>query len=324
MTATPRAAPMRRVLDLVDAVARELTEGGTDRAHRLLEEALFGALLHDGLQEHRETKPCAVHYTTLEATLAILNTGGFRMYNIETSNDPLEGQVLKIEEFLRKVSRRYSWLPLIPDAPGLDAYVLSAIAQSANSSHLTIEDDLVWWRLYGHDGRGCSIRFNTEIDRFPMYRVRYAGRSIHSGEPPEDTPAARRVEEALAILVRHIGETLHESERLRDHVARVVSDFVVNYAYLVKDRYFRSEHEVRAVSVSPDPSGVGFEVNAGAPRRRFVNGPRLRECLRSGSAITIGPSVRHPRLVRAYIEKRLAEEGCGHTDVRISEARYRR
>ena len=324
MTTGPGAASMRRVLDLVDAVARDLTAGEPDRAHRLLEESLFGALLYDGLQEHRETEPWAVHYTTLDATLAILDSGGFRMYNIETSNDPLEGQVLPIEEFFRNASRQYSWFPPVPHRRGLDAYVLSAIARDANSSHRSIDDDLVWWRLYGHDGRGCAIRFNTEVDRFPMYRVRYPAPPNRGGDTTRDTtPGIRRGEEALKILDGYLGSALGESEQLRHLAAQAVSDFLMNYAYLVKDRHYRAEHEVRAVSISPVSASVEFEVDDGAPRRRFVNGPRLRDCLRSGSAITIGPSVRQQRMVRAYIERRLADEGCGHTKVHISEARYR-
>lgn len=324
MTAAPGVAPMRRVLDLVDAAERELTEGGTDRAHRLLKESLFGALLRDGLQDHRETEPWAVHYTSLDATLAILDTGGFRMYNIETSNDPLEGQVLGIEGFLHRVSRQYSWLPAIPHRRGLDAYVLSAIAPGPKSFYESIDDDLVWWRLYGHDGRGCAIRFNTQVDRFPMYQVRYLARSNRGGNSTGNTtPGVLRVEEALKILDGRLKGALGELKELPNHSACAISDFLMNYTYLVKDRHYRAEHEVRAISISPVPDSVEFEVDNGGPRRRFVNGPRLRECLRSGSSITIGPSVRQPRMVRAYIERCLAENGCGHTRVHISEARYR-
>lgn len=326
MMTAPGAADLEGVSALVREVEQAMKESRQDEARQILSERLPGALRHYALHDPRQRGPLAVHYTTVDATIGILCEGGFRMYNVEASNDPREGKVLESSEFCRHLSARFPWLQISADSPDSEAYVLSAIAPNMKSAtHNSIADDLVWWRLYGHDGGGCSITFNSELPSFPMYPVYYPdgsarGRSLSETWPP----GLLRIRTALDNLPKSIVDDPGKAgDRLRQHLARTVVNTVATYAYLVKDRHYRAEHEVRVLRVSPAADSVQFDTESGVPVRRFVNGPRLNDCLKTGSAITIGPSVPHPRMLCAFLEKRLREQGCEHTGVRISEARYR-
>lgn len=316
---------MRNLSILVAECERHIEDGRENEARRLLLERLSHTLVIDGFHDHRESGPWAVHYTTVDATIGILETGGFRMYNLETSNDPLEGQVLESAEFYRNVSQRHSWLTLCGESTGDDAYALSAIAPDKNGAlDESLDDDLVWWRLYGHAGGGCSIRFNTDLKSFPMYRVHYPDPQNPGSESSDErVPGLQRLETALVVLDAALGRHIGESKELRDHISEVIRNTISNYAYLVKDGHYRAEHEVRALQVSPPNGSVEFDMAGGAPLRRFVDGPRLTDCLRSGSAITIGPSVQYPRMLRAFLERRLRENGCEFSEVRISKVRFR-
>lgn len=317
------------VSGLLEEVTARLKANRIGVAQRILEEWLPETLLFEVLRAHeKETPAYGVHYTTVAAGANILRTGGFRMYNTESSSDPLEGAVLDRDAVFDYLRRRHRWLPASPPDPDSPkaraAYAFCAFPANTPPAGGRPEDDLVRWRLYGDDGRGCSIKFNLQQNAFPMFRMNYTKREdygIH--RLPKTLLRLVPLSDAIAEIGRHF-EPLPVDQRSRFRVAvkDAVDLFLSWYRHLVKDRHYEDEAEIRTLYVDGDEDRIGFDVQ-GSLIRRFVEGPRIRDCMQSGSSITIGPAVRDPHVVRAYLSRCLDKAGCRDTTATISRAPYR-
>ena len=112
------------------------------------------------------------HYTTLDAAIRILREDEpmLRMYNLETANDPVEGRATPAE-----------WEETVAGSQLMQEYGHDDGRTKPCSSYgvcftsgKNVGDSLVWWRLYGDNGRGCC--FVVPAARGDMYRVRYRRR----------------------------------------------------------------------------------------------------------------------------------------------------
>lgn len=329
MTGRPAQRRAPSVSDLMEEVDALLSADRFGVAQRTLEEWLPEALLSEVLRAHTRVTPAyGVHYTTVTAAANILETGGFRMYNTESSKDPLEGAVLDRDAVFGYLRRRHPWLPspmqesASPRARA--AYAFCAFPADARSEGGKPEDDLVRWRLYGDDGRGCSIKFNLRQEVLPMFRMNYTKSDDYGADRlPKALAGMEPLSEAIADTGRHF-EPLPSDRRsdFRGTVKDAVELLLNWYRHLVKDRHYEDEDEIRALYVDGDDERIGFDVQGGLIRR-FVEGPILSDCLQSGSSITIGPAVRDPHVVSAYLIRCLKEARCRNTAIAISRAPYR-
>lgn len=304
-------------------------KGRFSEASLLWKKQLPDALLHDVLSSPEETPAYAVHYTTVSAAASILKTGRFRMYNTESSSDPQEGAVLDECAVLTYLRSQHKWLSVPPRAVGSSipsaAYALCAFPSGNGSTEgSTSEDDLIRWRLYGNDGRGCSISFNVAAAGLQMHRIGYTrGDDYRQDQLPTALPVLHRLSCALGTVRPTLGVLPAEHRDAFHHVIGLaVRYFLRWFRHLVKDRHYRDEKEVRALEIVGNEERVGYDADAGLVRR-FVNGPRVRDCLRSGSLITVGPTVRDPHVVKAYLIRCLGDARCPDTAVEVSTAPYR-
>ena len=287
-----------------------------------------------------------VHYTTWDSALRMLkniniaNQAGvyevvkpnLRMYNYEHSNDPDEGRIKppELKDIEKKVidlakfskSGTYSdfWIERMKTGTG-------TYGCSFSSGPSGIEDDLTYWRLYGNDGKGCSLKISSALKR-RIYKVRYRDKDFtqrSDQEIKEDTQVAQRLDELLSLCEETINEAPNEAKNnLVDFAVEVLLNIVQSYYHLIKHVTYEGEKEWRMISVMPKLSEVQFDINSKNIIKRYITGTNLGEMLSSASIITVGPTVPNPDAARAYIEH-LAREThkINYVTVRNSKQTYR-
>lgn len=271
-----------------------------------------------------------VHYTSWENMLKILGTEEeacpmFRMYNYETANDPEEGSIKprewkQLEKKAAKLLDEYD-----PEGSEERNRGGSTYGCSFSTNGEGVEDDLMFWRLYGNDGEGCSLKLGAVPAG--MYRVRYRdgqGGVRSRKESGEDKEVAGWVERLLTIGKETIGR-MPESSRVQvgRSIARVLGQVLDGYCHLVKNRAYQHEQEWRMISVMPDRDKVKYDVGTDRIVRRYVEGGKMADLFSSSSMITLGPRVANSGAAREYVETLTRKRGMKYTRVRVSAKRYR-
>lgn len=269
-----------------------------------------------------------VHYTTWKNALNMFNpkvkSPVFRMYNYEQSNDPDEGQIIPPD--WREVMKEANWLDDYLEQGNLWKRDLefggSTYGCSFSSGSIGVEDDLTYWRLYGNDGQGCSIKIPS-LRGLPIYKVRY--RDKESGTEEED----REVAERLRCLLQVGKETVEKApdeykSEAGGAIAEGLQKIIYGYCHLIKHKAYAGEEEWRMIKVMPRPDEIRYEVTPENMVKRYVEGPALRDILLSSSVITIGPTVPNRGAARAYVED-LANKvhQIPNVDVKNSDKTYR-
>lgn len=270
---------------------------------------------YDDTRDQR-TGSCFAHYTSWSSFLAILNQERplMRMYNYETANDPLEGQIYP--EGWKEVRERARCMGSFDGTydhqhPG-DTY-----GCSFSSGAEDIGDDLTLWRLYGNNGDGCSLMMRS-LGR-DMYRIRYRkqdGSGSNREEVEEDKAVARQMNDLLCAgeqAIDNIGHGYRQpvGSAIGDAAQRVLE----GYCHLVKDVAYSNEREWRRIVVRPPLGETCFDANV-AGVRRYVEGQAFKNLLVTGSVITIGPKVSNPKAVRDYVKR-----STHHRDIRLPSIR---
>ena len=246
-----------------------------------------------------------------------------RMYNYESANDPEEGSIkppewTRLEKKAKNLLHEYD-----PEGSEERGRGGSTYGCSCSTNGPGVEDDLMFWRLYGNNGEGCSLKLGS-VPR-GMYRVRYRdqGRRL-TREVAEDREVAGRMERLLAIRRETIGR-MPESGRLLTgrSIARVLGQVLDGYSHLVKNRAYEHEREWRMISVMPDRDKVRYDVGSDRVVRRYVDGGEMAKLFSSSSVITIGPGVPNSGAARDYIEAMARKGGMKYTRISVSSKRYR-
>lgn len=262
------------------------------------------------------------HYTTLDAAIRILKQDEprFRMYNLETANDPVEGRATPVE-----------WEETVAESKLMQGYSGENVRMKTCNSYgicftsgAKVGDSLVWWRLYGDNGRGCCFEVPAALD---MYRVRYRRRGVERKEEEkrEDEWVAKQLEELLDAGHQTVAEVDGEhKERIGLMLTDVVQQVLEGYSYLVKDVAYSEEREWRQLEVRPTEEEVEYHAEQ-TIIRRYVRGPKLTGLFQSGSQITIGPRAVNQHVACGYLRKLASKAGLRppYTNVGISKEPYR-
>ena len=274
-------------------------------------------------KRNHETESCFAHYTSWSSFLAILNQERplMRMYNYETANDPLEGQIYP--EGWREVGERARCMGNVNGAddrsqPG------NTYGCSFSSGTEDIGDDLTLWRLYGGNGEGCSLM--TKSPGMDIYRIRYRkqdGSASSSEEAKEDKAVARQMNKLLCTAERTI-DSLDDSymQPVGSAIGDAVQRILEGYCYLIKDVAYSNEKEWRRIVVRPPLVETCFDADV-AGVRRYIEGHAFKDLLVTGSAITIGPKVGNPKAVYDYVKRTTGHRGFGRPRIRSSAKSYR-
>ena len=278
---------------------------------------------HEVHPDRTNHRAAGIHYTTIGVLMQMLQCqqrptrATLRLHDSMHLNDPDEGNYLP-----RRISgeSQFAWLGdrrqlLQQDEIGgtVDeiAYIASFVAGDAAS------DNLVFWRTYGREGKGCSILCSVE--------AMYLQQVLYGEDIRQTIELLRPVLDSITPIVAV------NDESIRDLLAATVWSSLRGILYLYKSTAYAYEHERRYVlpSSEVDPADIYYKYQDtpfGMPRiRHYLERPELsiNDLLPSGSLITIGPCVPQPNHVRrrlSIIARRALE---GQPEIRLSEISYR-
>lgn len=323
---------------------REISERGPDRrnfyetAPKLINSYISKLVLYDdstSLERVHKRTVNLVHYTTWENALAMFCEDQklppvLRMYNLEHSNDPNEGKIKPPE--WKEVETNAKWIDetLKEDSRWIDLnFGGSTYSSSFSSGPSGVEDDLTYWRMYGNDGEGCSLKIVLPTgDQYRAYKIRYrnensTGRS--KKERQEDREVADRLAKIFAVgkeIVDKLDEHQNEHKIL---IAGGLRQILYNFCHLVKDQAYVRESEWRMINVIPNLDSIRFDTMSKKLVKRYIEGPLLKDLLSTDSTITIGPTVPNRGAARAYLEHLIkVKHGIQYVSVKNSNKTYRR
>ena len=239
-----------------------------------------------------------------------------RLYDCANLNDPLEGLY-----FLRELVGTQDTLDVLEYVAQVPAYITSFVTpqtytNSTFPDQLTrksnTRDNLVFWRHYAQEGRGCSIaipvgRFSPDQCAAVLQRVIYG--------PDAAIRNARRLQPVLSCL-GHIAQSARKDRLavVRRQVAATLLECLGGLPYLYKSSAYSYEEECRIVAMESDLEEHGeilydFETRpTGAGRlRMYGQHPclRLTNLLATDTVITLGPSIPNADYVQYVIEQLL-------------------
>ncbi len=295
------------------------------KSRDMADETLYGTIEEKILQHIRAVKyyddqwasdfGILAHYTTWKNAVTMLTEEKpkFRLYNLETTNDPAEGLAMP-----KRWTEIANTSTLMQRYGNGDTRVSTCNTYGCCfTSGKTVGDNLVWWRLYGDDGKGCCIIVPTSVE---MYRVRYR----KSGEERRED---RRVTEELVRLLEAAERTIEDihvdyqrdiGKMLRDMVQHILE----GYSYLFKDVAYSDEQEWRQLNVRPSEETIEYDGEQTIVRR-YVKGLSLDQLLLSDSEIIVGPRIANGHVMQAYLKKLVGKAELPATRVRNSERPYR-
>ena len=302
-----------------------------------------------------------VHYTSIRALFSMLTghaqppsagsrytaSGFLRLYDASHFNDPEEGLY-----FFRQLTNHtangaaagaeHALLTQLIDRLNADdpsatraplGYIASFVISSTPVHHSTSDtppaidnraDNLVLWRLYGDQGRGCSLSIPTTAFAHSSLTLRNV---LYGPKPVLDNlaPFLR----ALRALRPLFSATPTTHRLLTD----TILDSLSTLRYLYKDSGYAYEHECRLVAFESDllqsPNCLRCEYQSYASThgdlRLFGQHSDLQtdNLLISGSTITLGPCVPHYHHLARAITKLFHDANIGVPPIRRSAAPYR-
>lgn len=330
--------------DMIEMIDQFIKDGLPDSASRLLFDTVWG-LVRQPFKLSEDIN-FLVHYTSVEVLFSILScpvhsntffqlsangpsedldedSGFLRMYDTLHSNDPNEGQFFissspKSGSF--KSQHNTLW-ELLQNRSKLPAY----IASFRGVSKVEDVDDLIFWRTYGEEGKGCAIVFPVSFfsSDIPVLQVRYGKKSVRS-------------------TLKHLSDvfdTLSSAPSLRQHnllytannVPKYISSSLSPITYLHKADDYEFEKEVRIVVPYVDLSPKLLfchrihDSESGVKLRHFAHLPELhvRNILRTDSIILLGPTVLSKPNLQFVLERRLAHLGLVGAKIYASKIEYR-
>ena len=285
--------------------------------------------------KHEPVSLQLAHYMSLEAIVSMLQarTGGLRLSDTSTMNDPEEGCATSEDRLVSRVLR---------EELGEDSWVWKRYGTAKVCCFVGIErtgdqiidagDDLLFWRLYGNDCRGVSIILppllsKELVDNSVIGRITYA----------DELPLQRDLSEFLTFLKDL--EELHSRALDASLWSKICPDLVVACDPLFKQRFLRKrlhykmEQEYRAVAfLSEDNEDDerypvrGKHVQYGRVGQ-YIQIPELNcdSILKTGSQITIGSNVPEPGNARDSLRELVkgSAEIPGAVSIRVSKILYR-
>ena len=255
-----------------------------------------------------------VHYTAWKNARdmfdAVEKSPVLRMYNYEQCNDPDEGQIRPPE--WKEIEENANWFDdfLKDDNRWTEDMKFggSTYGCSFSSGQSGVEDDLTYWRLYGNDGRGCSLKISNLSEPYAtnLYKVRYRDKDSNN-RTQADREEDEQVVERLRDLCKVGKETVENTpDKYKNIVGKTIAEglrrAIYGYYHLIKHIAYAGEREWRMIRVMPRLEYIHYDSISENLVKRYIEGPRLDHLLKTSSVITIGPTVFNRGAARAYLE----------------------
>ena len=241
-----------------------------------------------------------------------------RLYDSVHFNDPDEGNY-----FARHLNlpKRYDWIDK-EKKDASHAYIASFII---SDNKRDMSDNLVFWRTYGREGEGCSLKLCIPSCR--LRKVLYGANEVKR--------SGQILRSVLAILdpLVNIRKRLLK-EKIREKLAEAVWESMERIRYLYKSEAYEYENECRFVVAEPDIPDISDKVcyeyqdrnNSPARIRHYYEDEvlEIKKILPSGSLITLGPCVPHSSDVRYCLESLKRKANMYGPEIKLSEISYRK
>lgn len=309
-----------------------LAAGKINSARTLLQEVIR-KLVYELTQlstDHKEV----VHYTSMDGMLKILQemrdaeSPAFRMYSTEHFNDPEEGRFpyihQEVDKIYSSITKKFNWLkkPVLKQSE--HAYVCCFSSPKIERA----EDNLMFWRLYGDDGKGCSIKTKLNalkesiIGRNSIIApVQYRNWGDRENNKKNMLKGIKRILVNLNGWVEQTNAQHLFTESVCDDIWLSIQPF----RFSQKSEYYKHEEELRCIRFEDSNAHVEYDTTIPNQVRRYVPGPLLKKLFVTGSVITVGPAVKSPDIVKNLLVNELQKIGIGkeRTLVTTSKARYK-
>lgn len=255
-----------------------------------------------------------IHYTSIDALVCMLRTAteqpsqsSLRLYDSNHFNDPDEGNFF--DRNIKLPSRLRAALAMATYSP--HAYVASfiipnTIPRTRGAGTLRdMGDNLVFWRAYGDEGKGCSL--NLVVPKSPLRKVLYGREAVRQARGIL-VPVLQDIFDFMEPLFR-----LPSGQDMQVHLAQTVASHLDKLRYLYKSEAYAYERECRYVIPEVDAKKglIRFEYekrDSGLHRVRHyyeVDDLNVKNTFVTGSMITLGPRVDKPDNLRYYLESLL-------------------
>ena len=261
------------------------------------------------------------HYTSLSAVTSMLRElahgreAVLRLYDTLHCNDPDEGNHL-----VRELSSNDQYLWLARESTVGHAYITSFVG---GQDGIDMSDNLVFWRTYGNDGKGCSLTVAVRADL--LRRVFYCGSDIET------------TKQMLLPVLDAVAPLARADASCAELISGAIWKHLEGVRYLYKAEAYRHEKEHRiaipAASSEIEPNRIQFQpYESEGPvvevRHYYeIDGLALGQILSSGSKLMLGPAVKDGYSVCLYLndlKRRALLQNPDLTDfeINVSKIRY--
>lgn len=189
-----------------------------------------------------------------------------------------------------------------------------------------MSDNLVFWRTYGREGEGCSLKLQIPRDR--LRKVLYGDCEVNSTWK-DLGPVLDDLYPALYPLVNINEQVLKET--IQKTLAEATWKSLARLRYLYKSKAYEYEGECRFVipelDVDKDKICFEYQEQNNSPRIRHYfedDALKVENILTTGSLITLGPCVPHPYNMSYYIKSLLTKAELPGPAIKTSEIPYRK
>lgn len=268
-----------------------------------------------------------IHYTSISTLVSLLRgaevdsvsladsrPASLRLYASSHFNDPDEGNY-----FVRYLNlpKEHDW---VGEKTATHAYIASFIIPDPHPRR-DMSDNLAFWRTYGREGTGCSLKLNVP--------------SRHLRTVVYDPTAIPGIRERLIPVLDALKPLVTiRRQSIKSHSRKVLAEAfwrsLAKVRYLYKSQAYDYEGECRFVIPEVgDKTEIFFEIEeqGGAVTRvrHYKEHPDLsvKGILSTGSSITLGPCVPDPYNLTFYLEDLKVKAGLSGPEVRVSRIPYR-
>ena len=272
-----------------------------------------------------------IHYTSIGTLVSMLQqevknkqnatkdeqNASLRLYDSVHFNDPDEGNYF----FEHLDLSKYDWLGEQKES---HAYIASFIIPDSDNNE-DMSDNLVFWRTYGREGEGCSLKLRIPRDRL---------RKVFYG-PGEVNATWQNLQPVLDVLYPLVSIRKRSlKEKVQKELAKAIWKSLASLRYLYKSEAYEYERECRFVIPeldATDKDKICFEYqdqNNSPPYLTHYyedDDLKVKKILTSGSAVTLGPSVPYRSDVSNCVKIMRDRAGLEHRlQIKTSGISYRK
>lgn len=280
----------------------------------------------------QQTVEC-VHYTSINTVIKLLcgssnqEKSCLRLYDSWHFNDPDEGVYFMRQAEVPDIKH------LLSDAQTKPAYSVCFILGGKED----VSDNLLYWRMYGEEGEGCSLKLSIPAER--LSKVLYGSEvAKETGYDLQQIYArfSSQILEALSpvidVLCKKLSNTV-ASAVIKKMIDLSFAEELETINFLYKNDNFSYEKEVRFVktfeSIRRDGNNIKFDPDpylSKARIRHYYEDEDLAfdKILTTDCVITIGPSVDDKDNLLFYMKELQRRAGLPGPEIRLSKVSYRK